>query len=86
MSGTTVGRALKDRFDAIRLTEIERLEKKLRGLSDDERRSAEAIIRDVVHAIARVPEEALTDDTPAHALQALVQLFDLYSDPAIAPR
>jgi glutamyl-tRNA reductase len=86
MSGTTVGHALRKRFDSIRLTEIERLEKKLRGLSDDERRSAEAIIRDVVHAIARVPDHLLNDDTPAPALQALVHLFDLNGDPSIAPR
>lgn len=86
MSGTTVGRALRKRFDSIRLTEIERLDKKLRGLSDAERRSAEAIIRDVVHAIARVPEQALTDDTPAPALEALVDLFNLHGDPSIAPR
>jgi glutamyl-tRNA reductase len=87
MSGTTVGRALRDRFDSIRLTEIERLDKKLRSLSDAERLSAEAIIRDVVRAIARVPEEALTDDTPVPALQALVALFNLHNDlSSIAPR
>jgi glutamyl-tRNA reductase len=86
MSGTTVGRALRNRFDAIRQTEIERLNKKLRGLSDAERRSAEAIIHQVVHAIASVPEQALSEDTPAPALQALVDLFDLHSDPAIGLR
>jgi Glutamyl-tRNAGlu reductase, dimerisation domain len=48
--------ALRHRFDAIRHTEIERLNKKLRGLSEAERASAEAIIADIVHAIASVPE------------------------------
>jgi glutamyl-tRNA reductase len=86
MSGTSVGRALRNRFDTIRLTEIERLEKKLRGLSDAERQSAEAIIQEVVHAIARVPVEALSEDTPAPALQALVRLFGLQNDPSIAAR
>jgi glutamyl-tRNA reductase len=77
MSGISVGRALKKRFDAIRQTEVERLNKKLRGLSDIERRSAEAIIHEVVHAIASVPVRALNEDTPAPALEALVHLFDL---------
>jgi len=86
MSGTTVARALHNRFDSIRLTEIERLDKKLRGLSEIERQSAEAIIRDVVYAIARVPVDALGDDTPGPALQALVELFGLQGDPSIAPR
>ena len=86
MSGTSVGRALRNRFDAIRQTEIERLNKKLRGLSDAERQSAEAIIHQVVRAIARVPEQALTEDTPAPALRALVDLFELHNDPAIGSR
>jgi|tagenome__1003787_1003787.scaffolds.fasta_scaffold20648992_2 hypothetical protein len=86
MSGTTIGHALRNRFDSIRLNEIGRLEKKLRGLSADERRKAEAIIGEVVHAIARLPEHALNDDTPAPALQALVQLFELDADPSVAPR
>jgi glutamyl-tRNAGlu reductase-like protein len=86
MSGTTVGRALRNRFDAIRKTEIERLNKKLRGLSDAERQSAEAIIHQVVRAIASVPEQALSEDTPAPALRALVHLFDLHNDPAIGSR
>jgi glutamyl-tRNA reductase len=86
MSGTAVGRALRNRFESIRQTEIERLDKKLRGLSDAERRSAEAIIGQVVQAIARVPEQALSENTPAPALQALVHLFDLTRDLAVGPR
>jgi hypothetical protein len=86
MSGTTVRQALRNRFDSIRLAELERMKKKLRGLSDVDRRSAEAIIADVVHAIADVPERALTDDTPAPALQALVHLFDLETGSSTAAR
>lgn len=86
MSGTSVRRALRNRFDSIRQTEIERLNKKLRGLSDAERRAAEAIIHQVVHAIASVPEQALSDDTPAPALRAVVDLFDLHSDLTIGSR
>jgi glutamyl-tRNA reductase len=86
MSGTAVSQALRSRFESIRQREVERLEKKLRGLTDAERRSAEAIISDIVHAIVRVPEQALTDDTPARTLQALVHLFSLESDPVSASR
>jgi len=86
MSGTTVGRALRNRFQSIRRSELERLDKKLRGFTDAERRSAETIIADVVDAIASVPERSLSDRAPAHSLEALVHLFDLRSDPAIAPR
>ena len=77
MSGGSVSRALQDRFEAIRQSEVERLDKKLRGLSDDHRRLVEAITSDVVRAIAVVPAAALTDDTPAPALEALVRLFAL---------
>jgi len=75
-----VSRALRHRFDAIRRAEVERLDKKLRGLTDADRQSAEAIIADIVHAIASVPEQALSDNAPAPALQALVHLFDLHGD------
>ena len=77
MSGTTVSRALQYRFDAIRQAEIERLEKKLRGLTEDERQSVEAITADVIHAIARVPHRALNDDISTPTLEALVHLFEL---------
>jgi glutamyl-tRNA reductase len=85
MSGTTVGRALRNRFETIRQAEVERLNKKLRGLTEADRQSAEAIIADIVEAIASVPERTLSDNTPPAALQALVHLFDLRGDPAIAP-
>lgn len=77
MSGGTVSRALQDRFEAIRQAEVERLDKKLRGLSDDHRRLVEAITADVVHAIAGVPAAALTDEVSEPALEAVVRLFAL---------
>ena len=80
MSGSTVSQALRDRFESIRQTEIERLNKKLRGLSDVDRRSLEAITSEIVLAIASVPEQALTDDAPRTALEALVRLFALDVD------
>jgi glutamyl-tRNA reductase len=80
MSGSTVSQALRDRFESIRQTEIERLNKKLRGLSDMDRRSLEAITSEIVLAIASVPERALTDQAPHTALEALVRLFALDVD------
>jgi hypothetical protein len=81
MSGPTVGRALHDRFDAIRRAELARLKKKLAGLSDDERQHVDAITADIIHAIARVPASALTEAKPP-ALEALVRLFAL--EPSVA--
>jgi hypothetical protein len=80
MSGMTVSQALRDRFESIRQTEIGRLDKKLRGLSDVDRLSLEAITTEIVLAIASVPERALTDDVPQPALEALIRLFALEID------
>jgi len=80
MSGPDVRRALRQRFDAIRRTEVERLEKKLRGLTAVERQSLEGIVGDIVGAIATVPPAALGDDTPDETIQAVVQLFALDSE------
>ena len=77
MSGSTVSQALRDRFETIRQSEIERLNKKLRGLSDTDRRSLEAITSEIVLAIANVPHQALSADAPQPALEALVHLFAL---------
>ncbi len=77
MSGTHVSRALQHRFDAIRRSELERLKKKLGGLSDEERERVETITADIVNAIARVPARALADEVPMPALDALVRLFAL---------
>ena len=80
MSGPSVSQALRNRFESIRQTEIERLNKKLRGLSDVDRLSLEAITSQIVLAIASVPERALTDDATQPALDALVRLFALDID------
>jgi glutamyl-tRNA reductase len=77
MSGSCASRALRERFEAIRRAEIERLTKKLRGLSDDERRSVEAITLDVIHALVRVPERVLAAESSEPAAHALVRLFGL---------
>jgi glutamyl-tRNA reductase len=77
MSGSSVSQALRERFDAIRRAEIERLTRKLRDLTDDERRSVDAITADIIHAIARVPERALAKDACQPAAEALVRLFAL---------
>jgi glutamyl-tRNA reductase len=77
MSGSCASRALRERFETIRRAEIERLTKKLRGLSDDERRSVEAITVDVIHALVRVPERVLAAESSEPAARALVRLFGL---------
>jgi glutamyl-tRNA reductase len=77
MSGSCASRALRERFETIRRAEIERLTKKLRGLSDDERRSVEAITVDVIHALVRVPERVLAAESSEPAAHALVRLFGL---------
>jgi glutamyl-tRNA reductase len=77
MSGSCASRALRDRFETIRRAEIERLTKKLRGLSDDERRSVEAITEDVIHALVRLPERVLAAESSEPAARALVRLFGL---------
>jgi hypothetical protein len=79
---TTVSQALRKRFERIRRAEIERLNRKLRGLSDANRRSLETITREIVQAICRVPERALAEDANEPALEALVRLFAV--DPASA--
>ena len=76
MSGPTVSRALHDRFEAIRRAELERLKKKLGGLSDEDRRHVETITADIIHAIARLPAQALSNAQP-RALEALVRVFAL---------
>jgi glutamyl-tRNA reductase len=77
MSGPTVSAALRHRFEAIRRAELERLDKKLRGLSAEDRRSVEVITADVIRAIACGPERALHEGTPKPALEAVVKLFAL---------
>ena len=77
MSGSTVSQALRDRFESIRRREIDRLHKKLRGLSDAERQSLDAITAHVVAALASLPERMLADEGETPALEALVRVFAL---------
>ena len=84
MSGPTVKRVLRNHFETIRRAELDRLERKIRGLSDDQRRSVDAITVEIIHAIVRVPESNLTDDVPQAAVDALVQLFALRDSGAAA--
>jgi hypothetical protein len=77
MSGSTASQALHDRFDAIRRAELERLRKKLAGLTDAERQFIHQITTDIVHALARGPERALAHDPPSAAIEAVVRLFAL---------
>lgn len=81
MSGGMVRDALQERFDAVCREELDRLRRKLIGLSDDERACAEAVIADVIGALAR-PAERLVDDPPhPAAIDAIVRLFALDSSP-----
>ena len=80
MSGSTVGRALESRFNAILRAEIERLDKKLRSLTAEDRQTVEALTADIIQAIARVPAERLAGEVPAHTVDAVVRLFALDSD------
>ena len=77
MSGSTASQALHDRFDAIRRAELERLEKKLGGFTDADRRFVHQITADVVDALARGPKRALARNPPSFAIEALVRLFAL---------
>jgi glutamyl-tRNA reductase len=77
MSGLTVSVALHQRFESIRQTELERLNKKLRGLTDDQRQSVDAITAHITRAIAGVAERELSADPSQPALEALVRLFRL---------
>jgi glutamyl-tRNA reductase len=77
MSGGIVSQALRDRFESIRQSEVERLEKKLRGLSVDDRRVVESITSEIVQAIAGVPARVLAEEHHEPALEAVVRLFAL---------
>lgn len=75
MSGETAARALRMRFDQIRRTELERLRKKLVGLSPAQRAEVEAITAQVVQAIAAAPASALAQRNDPPLVQAVVDLF-----------
>ena len=77
MSGPTLSVALRDRFETIRCAELDRLRKKLRGLTDDERQSVDAITAQITQAIAAVAERGLSRHASQPAVDALVRLFAL---------
>ena len=77
MSGATASQALHERFDAIRRAELDRLKKKLAGLTEEERRSVHEITADVVQALARGPQRALAGDAPSETVNTVVRLFAL---------
>ncbi len=77
-----VSSALHTRFERIRQSELARLDRKLRGLTADDRRSVEAITAEVIHAIACVPEGSIDDDTPSQTLAVLIELFGLSRETA----
>jgi glutamyl-tRNA reductase len=77
MSGSTASEALHARFDAIRRAELERLKKKLAGLTEADRAFVHQVTTDVVDALARGPERVLAEDSPSVAVEALVRLFGL---------
>ncbi len=74
MSGETAARALKVRFEQIRRTELERLRKKISGLSPAHRAEVEAITAQIVQAIAAAPERVLARGD-GRLVQAVVDLF-----------
>jgi glutamyl-tRNA reductase len=78
MSGPTVSAALRDRFETIRRAELARLRKKLRGLTEDERQSVDAITADITRAIVGFAERGLSStEASKPAAEALVRLFGL---------
>jgi Glutamyl-tRNAGlu reductase, dimerisation domain len=77
VSGAAVGHALERRFEEVRRAETDRLRRKLAALSPGDRVLAEAIIADVIGALARVPAAALSRADPPPALDAVVHLFGL---------
>jgi hypothetical protein len=83
MSGQGVGRAIERRFEQVRRSETERLQRKLARLSGEERESAEEIIAAVIDAVARVAAAALVKADHQPTLDAIVRLFDL--EPAQHP-
>ena len=57
--------------------QVQRLKKKLDGLTEADRQFVRQITTDVVDALARGPERALAQDPPSFAIEALVRLFAL---------
>jgi glutamyl-tRNA reductase len=79
MNGPTTAEALAGRFRAIRESELARLKKKLRDLTEDDRKSVEAIAAQVTDAIAQVPQRALQVGVSQQAVDVLIRVFELTS-------
>lgn len=80
MSGGMARDALQEHFDAVCREELDRLRRKLAGLTDDERSSAEMVIADVIGAMAKTSVERLSDEEPYRGtIDAIVHLFALDS-------
>jgi glutamyl-tRNA reductase len=77
MSGLAVGQALHERFESIRRAELQRMNKKLRGLTDDQRESVEAITAEITRAIASVAARGLSVHDSQPSVDAVVRLFRL---------
>jgi glutamyl-tRNA reductase len=77
MSGSKASKALHDRFDTIRRAELERLKKKLAGLTEADRQVVHQVTTNVVDALARGPKTALAQEPPSVAVEAIVRLFAL---------
>jgi glutamyl-tRNA reductase len=77
MSGPTAAEALRNRFETIRQNELQRLAKKLRSLTADDRRGIDAITADIVYAITGLPARALAENAHPRDIDALARLFDL---------
>jgi glutamyl-tRNA reductase len=75
MSGATAARALRDRFEAIRRTEWTRLERRVAALGPAERQEIEALVAEVVHALAEPPVRQLADADEPELVRAALHLF-----------
>ena len=77
MNGPTAAEALAGRFRAIRESELARLDKKLRDLTEDDRESIKAIAAQVTEAIAQVAHRALHAGVSQQAVDVLIRVFEL---------
>ena len=76
--------ALRERFEDIRQTELVRLKRKLRGLSDAELEEIDAATRSIVnkichHPMTRIKDYAASPDPPVK-LEAVCELFGICPD------
>ena len=82
--------ALRKKFDAIRLEELDRLNTKLAGLSPETRKKIEEITRRLVEKLLSSPTENLkattNEQTVAAYTDALNELFDLKSQDTTSKR